>query len=110
MKKYIKKITITFFIILVIGLLFLAYAQDNANLQVEKYISGSFYIELYSNGTFAAQNYITLEGRYRMQNEEIYFDIEKLNDNTFKNTRVGMLKDNILIGPDGLTYIKEDKP
>ena len=94
-----------------------------SNLEhVGVYERDDFFIELKRNGTFIAQNFITIEGNYRIvpQNNSardssleeveklVKFEIKKVEERINHVLNEGVLKGNRLTGPDGLVYTKVD--
>jgi hypothetical protein len=94
--------------ILIISLLFLgamlALFLKKPHAYVGRYENGPFHITLKANGRFVAENYIILEGQYKVMEESVVFHIQTLNENPFQNVREGRLDASYLYGPDGIKY------
>ncbi|MFZ5988445.1 MAG: hypothetical protein ACOYWZ_15150 [Bacillota bacterium] len=76
---------------------------------VGKYVNDSSYILLNSDGTFVADNFVKLTGSYKVQGEEVEFNVKTMNDQKISNIAKGTLKGDQLKGPDQMTYKKVSK-
>ncbi|MCX7921383.1 MAG: hypothetical protein N3B21_05085 [Clostridia bacterium] len=74
---------------------------------VGKYTKGEMYINLNSDGTFEADNYVNLKGKYRVNGSEVNFEVTELNGKKISNKTKGKLEGKELTGPDGFKYTKE---
>lgn len=99
-KKYLSTLTIIF--ILVVSVC----ACGESITYAGKYSNGKFYIELRSDGTFNAENFVKFSGKYTVKGENVEFTVTKMNEKNIKNVAKGTLIGNKLKGPDGFEYEK----
>jgi hypothetical protein len=75
---------------------------------VGKYAKDSFFIELKSDGSFHANNFMKFEGTYKVNGNAVRFIIKSMNGESLENIAEGKLDGDKLTGPDGFEYTKAE--
>lgn len=104
-KKRIKMVLLVALMALLIVSMFVSCGKSTSDHE-GKYTKDDFYISLNNDGSFVAENYIKLEGTYKVEGTTVIFNVKKMNDKEFKNTAKGKLEGDTLTGPDNMVYKK----